>query len=154
MKSILLWIIIIMQIWISYYVIDKNNERTITALIVGNVFFSTITIPGLILHFNHLIKTRNTILSLRYSSISIRTNQESITLKSSEVIKIILHDGPKKWKVPWWNYSWYEFIDIKGDTIKISCYLLEINELWFSNLSRQINTKNIERTWSFLPIIK
>jgi len=154
MKSILIWIVLLMQIGLSYFVIDLNNERSVTAFLGASIFFSTITIPGLILHINHLIRARNSVFTIRYETISMKNGKENITLKSSEISKVILHDGPSEWRLPWWGYSWYELIDTNGNSIKISCYLLEISELWQNSLSRRISSKNMERKWNILPLMK
>lgn len=142
-----------MQIGLSFYAINLNNNRSLTAFIGANTFFSIITIPGLILHINHLLRTRNSVLTIRYETVNMKSGKDNITLKSSEISKIIRHDGPTEWRLPWWGYSWYELIDQNGNSIKISCYLLEISELWQNSLSRRITSKNMERKWSILPLM-
>ena len=154
MKSILIWITLFMQIGLSYFIIDLNNEKSVTTFLVTSIIFFTITMPGLILHINHLIRTRNSVFTLRYESLSMRNGKDNVTLKSSEITKVILHDGPSEWRLPWWSYSWYELIDTNGNSIKVSCYLLEISEFWQNSLTRRISSKNMERKWTILPLMK
>lgn len=154
MKTILIWIVLLMQIGFSYFIFDLDNERSVRALLGATAFFSIFTIPGLLLHFNHLIRTRNSVFTIRYETVSMKNGKDSITLKSSEIKKVILHDGPTEWRLPWWGYSWCELIDIHGNSIKISCYLMELSELWRNSLSRRISSKNIERKSNIIPLIK
>jgi hypothetical protein len=154
MKSILIWIVLLMQIGLTYFIIDLNIERSVTALLGASIFFSVITVPGLVLHINHFIRTRNSVFTIRYETVSMKNGKDNITLKSSEISKIILHDGLSEWRLPWWGYGWYELIDTNGNSIKISCYLLEISELWQNSLSRRISSKNMERKWNILPLMK
>ncbi len=154
MKSILIWIVLLMQVGFSYFIIDLDNERSVTAFHVASAFFSIITVPGILLHFNHFIRTRNSVFTIRYETVTMKNGKDSITLKSSQISKVILHDGPTDSRLPWWGYSWYELIDTNGNSIKISCYLLEISELWQNSLCRRISSKNMERKWSILPLMK
>jgi hypothetical protein len=156
LKSILIWFGILCQIGLSIYQLFEFgfNERSITALIFTNVIFSILNLPGFILHLNHLRRTRNVQLILRYNTISYITKSSETTLNTFDISKIILHKGPTNSRLPWWNYSWFELIDKEGKTIKVSYYLLEISDLWFNTLSRRISSDNIEKEKSILPLIK
>ena len=153
-KSILIWIVLLMQIGLSCYALVLNNERSVTAFLIASIFFSIFTIPGLIVHFNHLKRTRNSVFTIRYETVSMKNGQDTITLKSSEISKVILHEGWSEWRLPWMGYRWFELIDSNGNSIKISCYLLEIGDLWQNSLSRRISSDNIQRTQNFLPLMK
>lgn len=154
LKSILIWFGVVVQIGLSLYVLRDFNDRSIKALIFTNVFFSIITLPGVILHLNHSKHTRNVKLILRYNSISCISKHNETTLNTFDICKVILHNGPTNSRLPWWNYSWFELIDKDGRTIKVSYYMLDIGDFWMDSLSRRVSSDNLVHEKNILPIIK
>ncbi len=152
LKSILNWICLAMQIGISILIVFDGGG--IGSLLVVNLFFSIFTIPGIIIHLNYLKNTRNAVLILRYNTISLTSSEKEITLNTADITKVILHEGPRGSRMPWWNYSWFELIDKEGKSIKIGCYLLDISGFWLDSLSRKVSSKNLVREESLFPIIK
>jgi len=153
-KSILLWFLILIQIGLCSFYIYSPLAFPFPELIIFNVILSALTIPGFILHINHLCRTRNTTFILKYESISLQRNTEITTLNSNDICKIILHEGPTKSRFPWYDYNWVEFIDTNGKSIAVSFYLLEISDFWMNTLSRRVNSKHFERNWNLFPLMK
>lgn len=153
LKSILLWIILFIQLGLTLYLIFILNERSLKSILIYNSFLSIISIPSLILHINYYRIARVSILTLKYNSISLKKGNQLTELNSSEISKIILHEGPSESKLPWWNHSWYQIIDSNMNSISINCYTLEISDLWQNSLSRRINSDNLERKRHLLPLM-
>ncbi|MDF3025981.1 MAG: hypothetical protein K0S23_288 [Fluviicola sp.] len=152
LKSISVWICLAVQACLSFLII--YNEGTIITLILLNLIFSTLSIPGIILHLNYLKHTSDKLLIVRYNSISFIDGDKETILNSFDINTVILHESPSGSKFPWWDYSWFELIDKEGQSIKISCYLLDISDFWRNSLTRRVNSNNLKREQSLFPMIK
>ncbi|WP_343632732.1 hypothetical protein [Fluviicola sp.] len=151
-ESLLVWVTLILQVSLSFFLIC--NEGEMVALIISNLVLSLFSIPGLIIHLNHLNYSRNAKLILRRDTITFINRAEEITLKTFEVIKVVLHQSPSGSRLPWWNFSWFELIDKEGQSIKVSCYFLEIGEFWQDTLSHRVDSNNFVRKEVFFPLMK
>lgn len=152
MKPALIWFCVVVQLGLNLFV--AFNKPTIAGFVWINVAFSLLSIPGIIVHFNHLKRSRNAILVVRYNSISFQNGSTETNVDSTDIQKIILHECLWRSRFPWWNYSWFELIDSKAQSIKVSCYLLEITDFWQDSLSRRVNSNNLTREEHVLPMMK
>ncbi len=151
-RSILTWILLGAQVVFSLLIVYHGVGYE--ALIGLNLFLSLLTVPSLIIHKNHLEHSKNAKLILRYNTITSINPTEEITLNNADIIEVVLHKGLYGFKVPWFDYSWFELVDKEGQTIKVSFYLMDISELWMDTLSRKVGPKMLVEKNVFFPLIK
>jgi hypothetical protein len=153
-KSSLVWLIFSMHIGLFAYFIAIQNEDSLTALVGTSIFLSLLTVPGVILHFNHWLKSRNAVLTVGEDSISFMQNGHQSTMTITHIKKITVHAGPWMDKLPWTNYDWIELTDAEGKRILLSCYLLDTREFWRDVVSKKLASKKIKRESNFFPWMK
>lgn len=151
-RSILTWILLGAQIICSLLIVYYGVGYEV--LIALNLFLSLLTIPSLIIHLNHLKHSKNTKLVLRYNTITSINPTEEITLNNADIIEVVLQKGLYGFKVPWFDYSWFELVDKNGQSIKVSFYMMDLGEFWMDTLSRKVSSKLLVQKEVFFPLIK
>lgn len=151
-KSILIWISVAFQIILSVY--SFTSEHRFIGLVMTNLVFSLLNIPGLIIHFNYRKYSIDSQLIMRYNTITLKNGKRDVTLNTFDVVKVRVHTSPYNSWLSWFDYNWFELQDKNGEVIRVNFYLISISDFWRDTLSKRISSDNVERKTSILPLMK
>lgn len=156
-QSYLIWLFPILPIFMEFTLIPRlvlNNENIIF-IIIANVFFGIVTIPGIRLYYNYRRFSINKEFVITYNTIKLvdTATNSIIELNINDIETIELHTNELATKLPWSFYRYFCFTDKFKKRIVVTSFIMDISDLWMDSLARKISSEKFKRIDSTYSII-
>lgn len=152
-----IWLWLLGQLIINIWLIPTAlNDNKLLPLILGNLLFSLISIPGIIIFLRYYKHSINKEFIITYNSLKYvdTLTQTETEIKNHEAIEIKLVTNSNGSKFPWNSLEYFSLTDKSGNQIIITSFLMDISEFWLSTLTRKISSKNLRKEDVVFPIFK
>lgn len=156
-QTFFIWLWIITHLMANLWVLTATfKDGKITALIIINVFFSYLSILGLIIFFRYYKHSYKKKFIITYNTLKYydEISNRIIELQNHEITEIKFVTNSVGSKLPWSSMEYFSLADKNGNEIVITSFMMNITDFWLSTLTKKASSKNFIRKEVLFPIFQ
>jgi hypothetical protein len=156
-QTFLIWLWILIHVGLNIWFVPTTiNDSRVLPLVLGNLFFGTVSILAIIIFRRYYKYSINKKFIVTYNTLKFEDEktQEAIEIKNDEVVEIKLVTNSHGSRFPWNFMEYFSLTDKNGNTIIITSFIMEISDFWLSTLTRKVSNKNFKREETIYPTFK
>ena len=145
-QSFFIWLYVVIQIMINFFIVPRFIQINETwAIIIINLVFFAVTVPGIKLFFKYYKNSIDKTLIVTYESLKFIDNKtkDVIEILNSDIIQIHFVENTRLSRLPWLFHEYFSLTDNKDNKIIITSYIMDISDFWLDPLTNKINKKNM-----------